>query len=345
MGRPGMMLHRKTRRLARELDEFQAGFGPVLARGVLELLWDGCYENGDAYLGDATDVEARAGWGGRAGVLVTALVEAGGPGHAGFIDEGGTSGWPEGEPGTYRVHDLFDHCPDYVAGRQRREDERKKEKVCLGCGAIYRSPDPRAKYHSHACRTAAWRNRHEPRDGSSDGVTDGDGVRRNGGTTVTHGDGTPAPAPAPYTGKREEASPPAPADDFAGESETPEEAATKAARVTAHFQKNRVPGLAWSLADAYQEVRGEKYAHGGAKDTKALGRLVKIADNAEINRRWRHALALGSKWPGCSTFAGLASKWNDLAAPAGGNGRSGPELLDLCGTDENGFTIYGKGTP
>jgi hypothetical protein len=99
------------------------------------------------------------------------------------------------------------------------------------------------------------------------------------------------------------------------------------------------------MAGIYQEVRGEKYAHGGAKDTKALGRLAKVADNAEIIARWRHALALGAKWPGCSTFAQLWSKWNDLAAPAGGNGKPAPELLDLRGIDDEGRTIYGQGAP
>lgn len=128
MARPGLTLHRKFKRLARTLDgSIQAGFGTLLARGVLEAIWEGAYEAGDDYLGDATDVEARACWGGKDGILVDALSDAGGPGAAGFIEEGGSTWWPEGAPGTYRIHNLFDHAPRYVKRRVELEAQRQQD--------------------------------------------------------------------------------------------------------------------------------------------------------------------------------------------------------------------------
>lgn len=125
MGRPGLPLDWKFRRLARALDGLQAGFGAILARGALEQLWDTAYEAGDDYLGDADDVEAAAGWNGRTGMLTDALASAGGEGRAGFIEEGGSQWWPEGNPDTYRVHDLYDHAPEYVRKRMDREAARE----------------------------------------------------------------------------------------------------------------------------------------------------------------------------------------------------------------------------
>lgn len=119
MARPGFSLDRKFKRLARSLDDVQPGFGEILARGSLELLWDSAYEACDDYLGDSDDVEALAHWGGKAGTLTTAMLAAGGEGRSGFIDE------IEGHPGTYRVHDLYDHAPDYVQKRLAREAQRE----------------------------------------------------------------------------------------------------------------------------------------------------------------------------------------------------------------------------
>lgn len=127
MGRPGLTRHRKFKRLARDLDASQVGFGELLARGALELLWDGAYEAGDAFLGDQDDVEALASWRGERGLLATALASAGGEHHAGFTEEGGSTWWPDGKPGAYRVHDLWDHAPAYVQRRAEREAERKQK--------------------------------------------------------------------------------------------------------------------------------------------------------------------------------------------------------------------------
>lgn len=121
MGRPGLTRHRKFKRLARTLDgTIQAGFGSILARGVLESMWDAAYENGDDFLGDAMDVAALTSWGGKPDSIVAALLDAGGEGHPGFIEECE-------RPGTYRIHDLFDHMPDYVERRLKREIARNEK--------------------------------------------------------------------------------------------------------------------------------------------------------------------------------------------------------------------------
>ncbi len=135
------------------------------------------------------------------------------------------------------------------------------------------------------------------------------------------------------------ATPTAPADEYAVEPDSPEEAAEKAANAAAHFFRNSVHNTQHNLRRIYGEVRGEKYVHGGAKDTLAVKRLLKIATAAEVIARWRHALALGSKWPGCSTFAQLASKWNDLAAPANGSAAPVSDFSNVA----DGQAAFGDG--
>ena len=104
--RPTLLRHRKFARLARLLKS------DALAVGHLELLWSVTYESGDEVLGDSDDVEHLARWQGDRGQLVAALVASG------FIDED-----PKGH--IYRVHDLWDHAPEYVRKRRKREQERR----------------------------------------------------------------------------------------------------------------------------------------------------------------------------------------------------------------------------
>jgi hypothetical protein len=118
LGRPGLTKNRKFLRLVRELQPTCKAFSEQVARGVLELMWDMAYENGDDYLGDADDVEASARWTGKRGALCNALVRAGGEGETGFIEE------LDERPGHFIVHDLFDHAPEYVKKRMAREVER-----------------------------------------------------------------------------------------------------------------------------------------------------------------------------------------------------------------------------
>lgn len=114
MARPTLERNPKWRRLLQSL-----GGDRALARGSLELLWDVAYESGDEVVGDQVDVELAAGWRGEPGALVKALLNAGGPGKKGFLEE-----VPE-QPGRYLVHDLWDHAPDYVRKRRERELERR----------------------------------------------------------------------------------------------------------------------------------------------------------------------------------------------------------------------------
>jgi hypothetical protein len=185
MGRPGLQLHRKMRRLARELDAIAPGHGTLLARGALELLWDGCYECGDAYLGEPADVEARADWGGQTGILCTALVNAGGKGCPGFIEEGGSSWWPDGEPGTFRIHDLFDHAPDYVKRRLDREEERRQRGQTIS--AIRAEAGRKGAAVTNSKRAATGRQ-------TIDHLPDGN---RQPDDNASAKVSTPAPAPAP----------------------------------------------------------------------------------------------------------------------------------------------------
>src|SRR5512133_276495 len=154
MARIGLTLDRKFRRLARALDDVQVGFGEILARGALELLWDSSYEAADDYVGDVVDVEAAAHWRGKDGVLCAALLGAGGDGKAGFLDEGGTEFWPEGKPGTYRVHDLWDHAPDFVARRATRETEREAKGETLSEMRSAAGKKGRAKQLAGNCPTS-----------------------------------------------------------------------------------------------------------------------------------------------------------------------------------------------
>lgn len=107
MARPGLSKHPKFRRLAVMLGSKN------VARGALEHLWEVSYENGDAFIGDALDVELAAEWDGEAGKLATALVACR------FLDVL--------DDGQFQVHDLWDHAPEYVRNRAKREDKRRAE--------------------------------------------------------------------------------------------------------------------------------------------------------------------------------------------------------------------------
>lgn len=70
------------------------------------------------------------------------------------------------------------------------------------------------------------------------------------------------------------------------------------------------------LVEVFQSERGEAYGRWSDADGVALPRLLKrSADNRVILDRWRKALRLGTKYPGCSTIAQLDAKWRDLSAP------------------------------
>lgn len=106
MARPGLTRHRKFARLT-----WLLGGSKALALGHLELLWAVAYESGDDLVGSDGDAECLAEWQGAPGKLAAALVEAG------FLDRT--------EDGQLRIHDLWDHAPDYVRKRRSREAERR----------------------------------------------------------------------------------------------------------------------------------------------------------------------------------------------------------------------------
>jgi hypothetical protein len=124
MARPGLTGHRKFRRLARTLGSV------ITARGVLELIWDACYESGEEFLGTSQDIEAIVGWTGSAGMLTQALVEAGLPEGPGFIEPAGQH--LESPSPCYKVHDLWHHAPEYVKKRRERELERRQKQAPNG---------------------------------------------------------------------------------------------------------------------------------------------------------------------------------------------------------------------
>lgn len=105
MARPTLWNHRKFRRLTLALKS------KALAVGVLECMWACGYDSGDNLLGTSEEVEVACGWSGRKGHLTPVLEEI---------------GWIDASPDGYRIHDLYDHAPDYVQKRMRREETRRQ---------------------------------------------------------------------------------------------------------------------------------------------------------------------------------------------------------------------------
>jgi hypothetical protein len=82
----------------------------ALAAGVLECLWSCGYESGDDLIGTSDEIERACGWSGKRGTLTPLLLSIG------FIDDS-TEG--------YKIHDLFDHAPQYVKRRCERDHKIK----------------------------------------------------------------------------------------------------------------------------------------------------------------------------------------------------------------------------
>jgi hypothetical protein len=78
----------------------------------------------------------------------------------------------------------------------------------------------------------------------------------------------------------------------------------------------RLKSLTTALAGDVLEILGEKYLHGGARDTDALKRIVATgATDREIRSRFRAGLRTKDpkNWLCVRTIAQLGAKWNDLA--------------------------------
>jgi hypothetical protein len=141
MARPGLTRHPKFNRL-----RLMTGEPEAHVLGHLELLWSVCYEAGDPEIGDAVDIEAAAGWDGEPGKLCKALLECGGKGRVGFIEP------TAADPERFQVHDLYDHCPEYVKKRVERElartargktlSELRREAGKRGAGVRWAKKEP-----------------------------------------------------------------------------------------------------------------------------------------------------------------------------------------------------------
>jgi hypothetical protein len=87
-------------------------------RGLLETMWDVANECGNPVLGTADDVEAAAEWPGESGKLFEVLRDLK------LIDDR--------RDGTWEIHDYWDHAPEYVKGRYRKEMQRKRARLVTG---------------------------------------------------------------------------------------------------------------------------------------------------------------------------------------------------------------------
>lgn len=118
VARPGLFKNKKFARLSRTLKS------QALAAGVLELLWHACYEACDERVGSAADVAFSVAWTDRKVNIAAALRDAG------FLDDD-----PE-HPGEFRVHDLWDHAPQYVTRRMEREQARRVSGQRAKCSGL-----------------------------------------------------------------------------------------------------------------------------------------------------------------------------------------------------------------
>lgn len=186
MGRPGLTQNRKWRRFVHAIGS------SAIARGSLELIWDVCYEAGDDYLGNDSDVELIAQWEGEPGHLVRSLAEAGGEGNAGFIE-------PSPDRPGWRVHHLFENAPDYVQKRMLREIARNQR------GETISSLRSAAGKKGRASQLGQTTDKRQAKRGQTD--TTCPIVRTSGQHPSANGD-TPAPAPAPSTSSLRSEEPP-----------------------------------------------------------------------------------------------------------------------------------------
>lgn len=129
MPRPTLFDHPKFMRLCWELRMPEPH---VL--GHLEYLWKVAYQSGDAKIGDAVDVELAAKWIGIRTVPGSSGIRPGSSGEVPFTPsaEAGKfcaaalkAGFLDEKDGSFYIHDLVDHEPDYVKDRRRKERERR----------------------------------------------------------------------------------------------------------------------------------------------------------------------------------------------------------------------------
>lgn len=300
MARPTLFTHRKYLRLIHDLGEPEP-----LVLGCLELMWNAAYQTGDPLLGDETDVELAAKWPGGKGIFCAALHKQG------FLDRL--------EDGRFQVHDLLDHAPEYVASRARREEERRKEKVCANpeCKQVFHSSEAHARYCSDACKQEGYRLRKNERvtEGcyaapSQDAaptpikqgvVTECDEGLRNSYEPVTSCYAPPAPAPAPAPKEEEH-----PSDVCSELAKTP---ASEPSAVALIFPTKGKGPKTWDLcSDRLQEYR-ETFP-----DLDVLGELKKALLWCRDNP---------AKQKTARGMAAFLTRWLSKAQNSGTGGRSG----------------------
>jgi hypothetical protein len=66
------------------------------------------------------------------------------------------------------------------------------------------------------------------------------------------------------------------------------------------------------LTAAFLEVRGTKYGFRGGRDASAIRDLLPLGSDEEIEGRWRRALRLSPKYPGCLDLKAFVANWNAL---------------------------------
>lgn len=108
MAKPSLFKHWKFSNFVATLD-----IPRPYALGLLEFMWDHCYESGDPFLGTVKAIKITCDWDGEADELVSALLESE------FIDDLGD--------GKYQVHDLHENAPSYVKDRWRKREIYRKE--------------------------------------------------------------------------------------------------------------------------------------------------------------------------------------------------------------------------
>ena len=274
MGRPGLSHHPKFLMLARTL-------GEVMARGVLELVWEVSYESGDDRLGGPDAVEAAARWRGERGVCFAALRDAVGQGRVGFIEE---------RDGVWCVHDLWDHAPDYVRKRATREAQRRTKGQSLAA-------EQRSLTGQRPASDRALTPPRAPAPTRAPSTQEEDLPRAApAGPRATSDIGAVTRTAQP-SGKLKEVI------TLAGPREG--EDATYKALVAALFL-------------LFRDKRGADYEPSG-KDWRALADLRERHDSGEIIRRWGIGLQAAFK-ARCDTFWDLRERWNALTAPEASGG-------------------------
>ena len=103
MARPGICNNVKYKRLVKTLE-----LPRPYVLGLLQTLWEVCYESGNPIIGDSEDIEIAAEWPGQPKEFFEALRDGK------WIDP------VDGADDLWEVHDLLDNAPDYVRKRASR---------------------------------------------------------------------------------------------------------------------------------------------------------------------------------------------------------------------------------